>query len=1285
MSKSLTRVASVFCFTFFFLAATIAYSGTPGFIPNKGQWNGNFTFKTELNNLTVFTETDGFKYVLSEPIVHDHDHDHNGDYHPMPDVINRHAFSMRFVNSSEINYNGVSQKSGHHNYFLGNDPDKWKSNVPVYEELNAADIYEGVDLRIYSEKSQFKYDFIVKAGADHQAITFNYTGADEIIFSSNKLVIRTSVGELVESIPESYQIIDGVKTQVYCEYIETSDGIGFAFPFGYDTDVPLVIDPILLAATLSGTSGSANNFGHGAAFDLAGNIYTHAISFNSGYPTDEGSFQEIYGGGGTDAVVSKLTPDGTDLVFATFIGGSGGEYPHSTIVNANEEIYVYGITSSSDFPVDINAYQSEYGGGGDDIFITALSADGSELVGSTYLGGSGTDGRNQVGFGYDNYRGEINLNLAGEVFLASSSSSENFPVTAGAFQEEKSGGQDAVIVKLNDDLSDLIWSSFHGSEVDDMAYGIRVKDDGSVYVCGAVGGSSSGGNGDGFTTTDNAFQTEFSGGQNDGYVTQISEDGSGILNSTFLGESSNDKAYFLDFDNDDNVWVYMESASTWDITEGVWGTEQGGIMVHKLSENLDELLVSSYLSDNSSASGTPVAFMVDLCNNVYISAYGASGFQATQDALFTNGGFYVGVFAPDMSDLIFGTYYTGTHVDGGTSRFDKQGIIYQGVCSGGGFNTTDDAWATSQTTGWDIGVFKIDLEIESVNAVAGAAGQLTGCAPHTVNFQNYSSGETFEWDFGNGTTSDEFQPSLVYDEPGDYLVSLVVYDPESCNVRDTAYIPITVLPEVEFFTDFSWSLDCENGTIEITDASQGPADIEYQWDMGDGTLLSDTNPSYTYAEPGEYTVTLTLESEACNQIMTEEQTVIYVPFIEAEFNAQVIDICDSYTISISNQSSGGVDFFWDMGDGNTLEESENVWNYTYDDPGLYTLELIIANEESCNFADTVEVDVEIVAPPVLDPEIDVTQQGLCSELSFFATVDPNGPAGSFEWILNEDTIGTQGSINSSVSDPGVYTLVVVVTDPVCDVPYTTTTEFEMVETLGYEIPPFVTLCYHDPDLLLDATVPYDDATYNWNNGLSTESSIVVDGEGTFDVDVVANGCEESQSSTVNYGPEFPLAFEDLICEGQPNTILFQDELGVVESVSWENGQNGLSVEVSESGYYPFTAIDILGCTQVDSLLAIPRDDDPNLEIPNVFTPNGDGRNDFFQIQGDTIVGFELIIFDRWGRQVFETDEIYGNWDGTYTSGSGEAGGEDTFMYILKYRDYCDRSFQTLTGDVKVLR
>ncbi len=559
---------------------------------------------------------------------------------------------------------------------------------------------------------------------------------------------------------------------MYCEYIKTKEGVGFLFPYGYDTAHPLIIDPVLVASTLSGTGSGGDNYGHGASFDLAGNIYTHARSFNSDYPTSLGAFQEVYGGGGTDVAVSKLTPDGSELIYASFIGGSGGDLPISSIVNGNEELYVYGNTTSADFPVSNDAFQQE-AGGSLDIFITGLSADGSELVGSTLLGGSADDANNVLAAaGYDGLRGEINLNLNGEVYLASCTSSPEFPTTTGVFQEEKKEGQDAVVVKLSADLSELIWSTFIGSEGDDMAYGIKIKDDQSVYVCGGISGTNSI---EEFVTTEGAFQNSFAGGTRDGFISHFTEDASNIIESTFLGQSNTDVCYFMDLDNNDDVWVYMLTQSDWEVTEGVWGQTQGQLCVHKLSEDLSELQVTSYLSNQGTgANGTPVAFMVDLCNNVYTSAYNAVGFNASEDALFQTGGFFVGVYTPNMADREYGTYYTGGHVDGGTSRFDKQGIIYQGVCSGGGFNTTDNAWATDQVTFWDVGVFKIDLEIESVNAVAGAAGYLTGCAPHTAVFQNFSSGESFEWNFGNGQTSSDFEPTLTYDEAGEYLVELVV-------------------------------------------------------------------------------------------------------------------------------------------------------------------------------------------------------------------------------------------------------------------------------------------------------------------------------------------------------------------------------------------------------------------------------------------------------------------------------------------------------------------------------
>ncbi len=454
--------------------------------------------------------------------------------------------------------------------------------------------------------------------------------------------------------------------------------------------------------------------------------------------------------------------------------------------------------------------------------------------------------------------------------------------------------------------------------------------------------------------------------------------------------------------------------------------------------------------------------------------------------------------------------------------------------------------------------------------------------------------------------------------------------------------------------------------------------------MGDGTILTDQNPTHIYDEPGNYTVTLTLTSDACNEEMVEEQEVEYIPFIEADFNAQVIDICDSFTVSVANQSSGGADFIWDMGDGTTLVD-QTTFEHTYENPGEYLIQLIIQDEFSCNLADTLTQSVQLDPPPVLDPEISISQTGLCEELAAIATVEPNGPVETVSWIIDGEFVSSESTLNATVNQPGEYSVSVVLVDPICQEEFTDVVSFTFYETLGYELPPSLSLCYYTESIFLDATVPYEDAVYTWNGGLSNEPILEVTEEGDYAVEVLFNGCTQTDETAINAVQEFPLEFESLICEGQPNTIAFQDEFDIIEEVFWENGQTGFLVEVNQSGYYPFTAVDIFGCDQVDSLLTIPRDDDPNLEIPNVFTPNSDGFNDVFEISGDELVYFELQIFDRWGKLVHQTNEIYSTWDGVYSEGSGSESNENTFMYILRYRDFCDLENNVETGNITVLR
>jgi gliding motility-associated-like protein len=1280
------RLTVLFVFNLL-VVLTFAQQSQSSFIANQGQWDGPFEYKAEYGNLTVFAEGAGFTFVAREPAHNHAAHPQYGKYDALKershDLIKAHAFRLRFEEANSLDFSGVEKLEAYHNYMLGQDRSKWKSRVPLYKQIVSSELYEGISLRTVNESGGFKYDYILQPGSNPSMIKFRYTGLDDISLADGKLLLQTSVGEFVESIPVSYQIIDGERIEVKCAYRSMGDEVfGFEILGDYNPDSELIIDPVLVAATLSGSNGAVTNFGHGATYDITGNIYTHAISFGQGYPTSEGAFQIDFGGGGTDVAISKYNPDGSEQVYATYVGGSGGDSPFSTVVNANQEIYIYGRTSSSDFPVSIGAFQSELAGA-EDIFVTGISIDGTELVGSTYLGGTGNDGFNTEvsGAGYDALRGEIYVNLFGEVYIASSSSSSDFPTTAGTLQPNKKNGQDAVVVKLNDDLSELIWSTFVGSNGGDMAYGIRVKDDQTVVIAGAVSGSES--NANELETTTGAYQEEYGGGNSDGFIMNISPEGDQILECSFLGLSGSDLIYFVDIDENNDVWLYMWTGSNFPTTEGVWGTSQSQLMVHRMNQELSELEVSSYVSNTGNASGNPVAFMVDLCNGVYISAFGTnSEFVASDDAIFSSGGFYVGVFEPGMTDHIYGTFYSGNHVDGGTSRFDKQGIVYQGVCSGGGFNTTDEAWSTTQS-GWDIGVFKIDFEIETVNAVASAAGQLSGCVPHTVTFENFSEGEDYIWDFGNGDQSTEYEPVYVYEEPGDYLVTLVVIDSATCNIADTIAFPFQVFPEVEFFADFDFDIDCQTGIIEIFDSSSGPEDLEYFWDFGDGTVLTDQNPTHTYDSPGEYTLTLTLESDACNQQIVEEVTVVYSPFVTADFNAGVIEFCDEFLVGIADNSTNGEEYVWDMGDGTILTDPGD-FEYNYESSGIYEIQLVVSNETTCDGIDTLVVTVEIPEPPVLSPELSLQQIGECEDLTVAGLLNPNGPLGEISWQVDGEEVGTDPELEYQVGVEGSYSFVVTLTDAVCEEEYIVAQDFTILENLGYTLPPSPFLCYYDDDLVLDATVPYEDAQYSWNGGLSQEPVLVVSEEGDYTVEVSFNGCVDRQTSEVGFGQEVFLAFEENICAGQDNVVVFPEN-EFIETITWEDGQTGTSVNVTEPGYHPFVAVDLLGCDQIDSLFAIPFDDDPNVEVPNVITPNGDGLNDVWQVSGDSLVFYDMTVFNRWGREVFKTQEIYAPWDGTNQQGSGEPLNDDTFMYVLRFRDRCARQDFVLTGDLKLLR
>lgn len=1240
------------------------------FIPNLGQWDDPSLFHFRSGPLHIFIEPRRFTYVLTDygPLEAQHAQGMLGD----GDIsLNHHAFRMRFLDASEPVASGRGKQKAYHNYFIGNDQSKWKSEVPLYQGVHMQNLYPGIHLEAKSKEGSLKYDIVVNPGSDPSMVRMEYSGLDGLSIDAGVLKLKTSLGTLEERIPLAWQEIDGRTVAVQCNYTLVDDVVGFQFPEGYNPEATLVIDPVLIAATLSGSTG--DNYGHGATYDLEGNIFTHAVSFvGTNYPVSAGAFQTIKSS--IVAVFTKFNPLATELIWASYLGGTSANQPHSIVANNQGELYAYGTTYSNDFPVSPGAFQSTATaiGTNSDIFVTHFNMNGTALLGSTYIGGSGEDGRNNTSlFGHDRTRGEVVVDGMGNAYIATASQSQNFPTTAGCFQSALQGSADGVVFKLSPNMSTLHWSTFLGGSALENASGLRVKNNGNVVVSGVS-------NSEDFPMPEGGFQDTKSGGY-DAFIVEITADGNALERGTFAGTENDDFAFFID-QNGTGVSIYGISEGDWPVTSGAYNSG-GRTFVTRFNNNLTEMVLSARIGPNQ---GSLVAFMVDLCGRSYMSMYGVAGAQLdlTPDALFTSGGFYLCVLDEGLETLIFGTYGQGSHVDGGTSRFDPKGIIYQGVCSGfGSMQGTPGAWATSQSSGWDIGVFKIDFGVNTTLA-AGAIPNPIGCIPHVVEFENFSEGTDFIWDFGDGSPISQAEsPSHTYTTPGIYEVTLIAMDSTTCNLNDTTSIFVSVGVEVEFSPAFDYVFDCDSLSLELINLTD-PIDsaFVYVWNMGDGTTYGSFEANHQYEAPGDYTVFLSVLNPTCQ---IEELAIMDIPIISnvtAEAEGYAVDFCVDATVAFANTSSGGTSFQWIFGDGNTSDEVSP--EHTYDDPGDYDVTLIVTNPQSCNIADTVEFPVAILPPPVMEVGMDFTQTGNCEDLEFFAFANSTGSFATYSWFLNGEPIGMDNPITGNVDHPGGHELTVIGVENLCEFSNDTTVRFELINSMQSTLLPEYHLCYNNESIEVSALSALDNVSYAWQPTGEQGASITVITPGTYDVVVTTGTCVDSLSTEVKEGVFFPTDYSFDACEGFPTTIAI--DFPFVNDPLWNDGHTEPDKVVTQAGEYQYSFTDHQGCLQngVVTFNALPEN--PNIQIPNIITPNGDGRNDVFQPLGGDLQLYNLSILNRWGNELFNTETIYGPWNGR-TMGDGDLVKDGTYYYLLFYQGECQRKVQSVTGFLQVVK
>ncbi|MEW6211467.1 MAG: SBBP repeat-containing protein [Acidobacteriota bacterium] len=497
--------------------------------------------------------------------------------------------NMKLIGAGAAQLLGEGEMSATASYFLGNDPAKWRADVPLYSKVRYEEIYRGIDLIYYGHGQELEYDFIVAPGADFRAIRFRFEGAEKVRLSDGELVIETRSGEIRNRKPVAYQEADCERKEVEVAYALDSRG-EISFRVGeYDSTRHLVIDPILTFSTYLG--GSNEDTIEDIAVDALGNIYVTGRTLSLDFPVAN-PLQPRLDQLGYDAVVAKLSKSGS-LIYSAYFGGSGDDLGHAVAVDLSGNAYVTGETTSFDFPTTFGAFQTRRPGGLLDAFVAKIDSSGRGLFYSTYLGGTSTRFPNEINKGVDAGLG-IAVDSSGSVYVTGKTNSESFPLKHPLQRNLNLGVNpvfqaaafppplprilfDAFVSKLEPEGTGLVYSTYLGGIKDDFARDIAIDESGSVYIAGVTSSTS--------FPVPAAPQSLYGGGGTDAFVARIKPSGRELVFSTFLGGAGEDLARGIALDSAGNAYIAGETnASDFPVSEGCFQSAIGGSPLYRSTD-----------------------------------------------------------------------------------------------------------------------------------------------------------------------------------------------------------------------------------------------------------------------------------------------------------------------------------------------------------------------------------------------------------------------------------------------------------------------------------------------------------------------------------------------------------------------------------------------------------------------------------------------------------------------------------------------------------------------------
>ncbi len=1198
------------------------------FIPNKNQWNSTVKYRAEIPGGYLYLKDQALKYVLYDQEAIRAIHPQSKNNAVIPQKIRGHSFEVQFLNTkTHLELRASKPQVTKYNYFIGNEPQKWASDLKAYQQIEYLGLYAGINLQIHQHKQTLKYEFQVLPYANAAQILMEYKGAEALSLKEENLIIQTSVGQIIEKKPYCYQIKNGKEVSVPSRFVLKGNQVHFEFPEGYDETLALVIDPELVFSTYSGST--ADNWGSTATFDNEGNLYSGGIAFAPGFPVTTGAFDTSFNDA-TDIALLKFNPTGTQLLYATYLGGNNAEFPHSMIVDNQNNLLILGTSGSTNYPTTTGAFQNTFGGGtlieaiggityslGSDVVISKLNSTGSQLIASTFIGGSGNDGLNPTRtdgiFNYgDVFRGEIITGDDNSIYVASVSRSANFPVV-NASQGTLRGLQDGVVFRMNSTLTNLLWSTYLGGGSFEAAYSLKLNLNGDLYVCGGTNSNDL-----------RAFVPAGAGvplfanrqGGDDGFIARLTAAGQ-LRQITYLGTTAHDQTFLIDFDEEGNPHVVGQTLGSYPVSAGVYSNPNGKQFIDKINPDLSERLLSTVVgTDRSTPNITFTAFLVNDCSNVYIAGWGGitggslstSGLPTTPDAYDrTTGGsdFYIMILEKDFQSLVYATFIggssSGNHVDGGTSRFSKEGVIYHAACASCGgidndFPTTPGAWsATNNSDNCNNAAFKFDIGSLSgdFDILDAALGNVIsqGCTfPLETTFDFEGQGvTTWEWRVDGQFAGDTPNINWTFTENGVYEIQLTIGNPASC-LQEIVLTKLFPVSRISVDASYAATI-CDEESIELQAEITSSAPFTFSWSPSIGLDNPNAlNPNANPAQSTNYTLTATDENGCIAQKVVE---VTVIPPLADDF-----EIRNSFGILVENDCvPTDVTFIY-----NTPTVDNPTWVWEIEGFGTFENQTNLV----LNFTETGEYTIRLTA----------TRGGQCPD----------------DVVIEKTLVMTE---------------------------------------LSLEVSPDVQICFGEStQLLAEAS---NNSTYTWTptTGLSNPNipNPIASPTQTTEYTVrIQNevGCIRERKIVVEVFPQLILDIELQVGSdcAKPSVLKFINNSTGADRYEWSISNGEFFTEATPSDYtfaqggtYEVSVRAFNGNDECQAFETFVIEVEDNQTLPpNAITPAlKDGDNDTFQIS-QIRPNYGVEIYNRWGGLIYENPSYQDEW--------GEGVSAGVYYYVL---------------------